>query len=73
MHVIKATKPMKQLSIIFMSPIENLNCNNYMLTVIDEYSRFPFAFHCSNINPKTVIKRLTYFFVIWHVFMYSFK
>ena len=36
MHVIKATKPMEQLSIDFKGPIGNLNRNNYMLTVIDE-------------------------------------
>ena len=53
MHIIKATRPMKQLSNNFKSPIRNLNHNNYMLTVIDEYSRFPFAFPCSNINAKT--------------------
>ena len=53
MHVIKATRPMEQLSIDFKGLIGNLNRNNYMLTVIDEYSRFPFAFPCSNNNVKT--------------------
>ena len=59
MHVIKATKPMEQLSIDFKGHIGNLNRNNYILTVIDKYSRFPFAFPCSNINAETVIKCLT--------------
>ena len=45
MHVIKATKPMERLSIGFKGLIGNLNRNNYMLTVIDEYSRFLFAFY----------------------------
>ena len=55
MHVIKARKPMKRLSIDFKSPIGNLNRNNYMLTVVDEYSRFPFAFSCSNIMPRLLL------------------
>ena len=62
MHVIKDTRPMERLSIDFKGPIGNLNRYNYMLTVIDEYSRFPFAFPCSNINAETVIKCLTQLF-----------
>ena len=65
MHVIKATKPMERLSIDFKGTIGNLNRNNYMLTVIDEYSRFPFAFPCSNINAETVIKCLTQLFSLF--------
>ena len=65
MHVIKATRPMKQHSIDFKGPIENFNRNNYMLTVIDKYSRFPFAFPCSNINAETVIKCLTQLFLLF--------
>ena len=30
----------------------------YLLTVIDEYSRFSFAFPCGNMEPKTVISCL---------------
>ena len=65
MHVIKATKPMERLSIDFKGPIGNLNRNNYMLTVIDQYSRFPLAFPCSNINAETVIKCLTQLFSLF--------
>ena len=65
MHVIKATKPMERLSIDFKSPIENLNRNNYMLTVVDENSRFPFAFSSSNINAETVIKCLMQLFSLF--------
>ena len=36
-----------------------------MLTLIDEYSRFPFAFPCSNINTETVIKCLTQLFSLF--------
>ena len=67
MHVIKATRPM-ELSIDFKSPIGNLNSNNYMLAVIDEYSRFSFAFPCSNINAETVINCLTQLFLLFWLY-----
>ena len=56
---------MERLSIDFKGPIGNLNRNNYMLTVIDEYSRSPFAFPCSNINAETVIECLTQLFLLF--------
>ena len=65
MHVIKATKPMERLSIDFKDPIGNLKRNNYMLTAVDEYSRFPLAISCSNINAETVIKCLTQLFYLF--------
>ena len=65
MHVIKATRPIERLSIDFKSLIENLNRNNYMLTVIDEYSRFLFAFPCSNINAEIINKCLTQLFSLF--------
>jgi len=36
--------------------------NRYLLTVIDEYSRFPFAFACPNMYTSTVIKCLEQIF-----------
>ena len=65
MHVIKATRPMERLSIDFKGPIGNLNRNNYMLTVIDEYSRFLFAFPCSIINAETISKCLMQLFLLF--------
>ena len=56
---------MERLSIDFKGPIGNLNRNNYMLTVVDEYSRFSFAFSCSNINAKTLIKCLMQLFSLF--------
>lgn len=35
-----------------------------MLTVVDEYSRFPFAFSCPNMNSSTVIKCLDQIFTL---------
>ena len=40
-HIIKATQPFERLNIDFKGPLPN---DKYMLTVIDEFSRFPFAF-----------------------------
>ena len=37
--------------------------NTYMLTIVDEYSRFPFAFHCPNTTSATVMKCLDKLFV----------
>ena len=39
--------------------------NKYLLVVIDEYSRFPFGFPCSDISAQTVIKHLAYLFCLF--------
>ena len=54
-HLIKATQPMERLSIDFKGPLPSANKNKYMLTVIDEYSRYPFALPCSNMESQTVV------------------
>ena len=56
--LIKATQPMERLSIDFKGPLPTSNYNPYMLTIVDEYSRFPFVFPCPNMSTKTVIKCL---------------
>ena len=60
--LIKATQPMERLSIDFKGPLPSNTRNCYILTVIDEYSRFPFAFPCSNMLSSTVIKCLELIF-----------
>ena len=42
--LIKATKPIEQLSIDFKSLLKSSTRNKYFLVAIDEYSRFPFVF-----------------------------
>ena len=42
-HLIKATQPFERLNIDFKGPLPSTTRNIYILTVIDEYSRFPFA------------------------------
>lgn len=61
-RLIKATQPMERLSIDFKGPLPTASRNPYMLTVIDEYSRFPFAFPCPNMNTSTVIRCLEQIF-----------
>ena len=41
------------------------SCNRYLLTVVDEYSRFPFAFLCADVAAATVIKHLTNLFSVF--------
>ena len=48
--LIKATKPMEQLSIDFKGLLKISTRNKYFLVTIDEYSRFPFVFSCSNLE-----------------------
>lgn len=49
---------MERLSIDFKGPLPSTTRNTYMLTVVDEYSRFPFVFPCPDMHTKTVIKCL---------------
>ena len=42
--LIKATQPMERLSLDFKGPVSSVNSNNYLLIVVDELSRIPFAF-----------------------------
>ena len=61
--LIKSTTPMERLSIDFKGPLpESEQGNSYLLTVIDEYSRFPFAAPCRDIESKTVKQILTNIF-----------
>jgi len=56
--LIHATQPMQRLSIDFKGPLPSSTRNIYLLTMIDEYSRFPFAFPCPNMLASTVINCL---------------
>ena len=69
-HLIKATQPMERLSLDFKGPIAGCTRNKYMFTVADEYSRFPFAFRCSNMDADTVIACLTQLFPLFGLCSY---
>ena len=60
--LVKATRPMERLSIDFKGPLPSSSRNKFFLTVVDEYSRFPFAIPCPNVASETVIKCLEVIF-----------
>jgi len=60
--LIKATQPLERLSLDFKGPLSSSSKNKYILVVIDEFPRFPFAFPCANMESKTVIQSLTQLF-----------
>lgn len=64
-RLIKATQPFERLSIDFKGPLPQAGRNRYLLTVIDEYSRFPFAFACPDMLSSTVINCLCQLFAIF--------
>ena len=49
-QLVKATQPLERLSLDFKGPLPSSSKNRYILTIVDEFSRFPFAFPCSNID-----------------------
>nr|XP_039250117.1 uncharacterized protein LOC120327823 [Styela clava] len=58
-HLIKATQAFERLNIDFKGPLPSNNNNRYFLCVVDEFSRFPFAFPCPDVSTASVIKCLT--------------
>ena len=55
--LITATAPFQKLNIDFKGPLPpSKKGNRYFLTVIDEYSRFLFAFPCRDTTSATVIQ-----------------
>ena len=57
-HLIKSTRPMERISIDFKGPLPSSSRNKYFLTIIDEYSRFPFVIPCPDTSASSVIKSL---------------
>jgi len=55
--LVKATQPFERLSIDFKGPLPNI-VPKQILTAIDEFSRFPFAFACPDMQLTTVIRCL---------------
>ena len=63
--LIKASSPFERLNMDFKGPLPSKTGNHYILTIIDEYSRFPFAFVCRDMTSKTVINCLSQLFAIF--------
>lgn len=70
-HLIKATQPSEHLSLDFKGPLPSSTRNKYILTIVDEYSRFPFAFPCSDLTSATVIRCLSQLFAIFGMPAYT--
>jgi len=64
-HLVKALQPFEQLSLDFKGPLPSSTKNHYMLTVVDEYSRFPFGFPCRSTDAETVISCLNQLFTLF--------
>lgn len=64
--LIQAILPFQRLNIDFKGPLPtSVRGNKYLLTIIDEYTRFPFAFPCRDMTSKTVIHCLNQLFAIF--------
>ena len=57
-HLIKAMAALERLNLDFKGPLPSNSKNKFLLTIIDEYSRYPFAFPCVDVSTKSVINCL---------------
>ena len=55
---------MERLNVDFKGPLPTTNKNAYFLNVVDEFSRFPWAFPCPNVDASTVSQCLTQLFTM---------
>ena len=69
--LIKATQPFERLNLDFKGPLETDRKNKYILTIIDEFSRFPFAYPVSEITTETVIRCLDNLFSMFGMPSYT--
>ena len=65
MNLINATQPFERLNIGFKGQLPTTNQNRYILTICDEYSRFPFAYPSRDVSANTVITHLRELFSIF--------
>ena len=64
--LIRSTKPWERISVDTVGPKPMTRSKTqYLLTVVDELSRFPFAFLLRNITSSSVIKSLSTLFAIF--------
>ena len=65
MNLIKATQPFERISLDFKGPLSSISKNTYLLVIVDEFTRFPFAYACSDMKASTVIQKLTDLFSLF--------
>ena len=63
--LIKSTQPWERLNIDFKGPLPSVSKNVFMLTVVDEFSRFPFGIPCKDTSTPSVINSLMMLFSIF--------
>ena len=68
--LIKATRPMERINVDFKGPLPSSYKRPYFLSVVDEYSRYPFCFPCSDCSARTVIKCLETLFSLFRTCNY---
>ncbi|CAA9998562.1 unnamed protein product, partial [Nesidiocoris tenuis] len=65
-QLIKALRPFERLNIDFKGPLpQTQSGKRYILTVVDEFSRFPFAFPCADMDASTVCNHLNDLFSVF--------
>ena len=64
-QLISSTRPWERLSMDFVGPLPSSTKNRFLLVVVDEYSRYPFAFPCSQITTDVVIGHLLQLFALF--------
>ena len=64
-ELIKVLRPFDRISLDFKGPLPSNSGNKFILIIVDEYSRFPFAYPCRDISAKTIIECLTDLFSIF--------
>ena len=65
--LVKATRAFERINVDFKGPIPSGMGNRCMLTVVDEYSRFPFLFPCRDMSATIVINCLCQLFSVFSV------
>lgn len=63
--LIKATAPFERLNLDFKGPLPSTNKNRFLLTIVDEYSRYPFAVPVPDTSASTVITSLQNIFSLF--------
>ena len=63
--LIKCTQPFERLAIDFKGPLPSSSKKPFFLTIVDEFSRFPFVYPCKDTTSRTVILCLNSLFSIF--------
>ena len=64
--LIKAISPFQCFNVDFKGPLPtSRNGNSYLLTIIDEYSCFPFAYPCKDMTSRTILNCFKHLFSIF--------